>query len=267
VFVLSKLLLARADAPARLVRDVSPLVATLHLPELTVVDVREPAELTGALGHIPGAVNVPMGALLTTTAAWDRAAPLLFVCRSGGRSARCARALGEEGFSALFNLTGGMLAWDANALPKQRDPHNRAQSLIATLGLAFVAACEGEVEQGAAALAEALRPDALQPPGCLVDRLADAVATFEGLVSTRDDALQRYVWMLRAGLARVTPDPEGTGRGACPPAVVRRASVPARPGRSAGSDALGDAEESEGRGTNTAPLPLIPQPPSLRRST
>ena len=206
VVVLSKLLLARADAPACRVRDISPLVATLHLPELTVVDVREPAELTGALGHIPGAVNVPLGTLLTTTLGWDRAAPLLLVCRSGGRSARGARALGEEGFSALFNLAGGMLAWDANGLPRQRDLHDSTQSLLATLGLAFVAACDGEVELGATALAEAMRPDGLTAPGCLTDRLADAVATFEAGITTIDDPLRGYARMLHAGLARVNPD-------------------------------------------------------------
>lgn len=204
--MLSKLLLARADAPACRVRDVSPLVATLHLPELTVVDVREPEELTGALGHIPGAVNVPLGTLLTTTLGWERAAPLLIVCRSGGRSARGARALGQEGFSALFNLAGGMLAWDANGLPRQRNPHDATQSLMATLGLAYVAACDGEVEQGAAALATALRPAGPDTSACLIDRLVGAVAQLEARATTNDDPLRGYARMLRAGLARVNPD-------------------------------------------------------------
>lgn len=201
--MLSQRLFARADAPVCGVRDLSPLVATLHLPELTVVDVREPEELTGALGHIPGAVNVPLSTLLTTTLGWERAAPLLIVCRSGGRSARGARALGQEGFSALFNLAGGMLAWDANGLPRQRNPHDATQSLMALLGLAFVAAYDGEVEQGVGALNAVCRRDGVEAQDGLLTGLAEAVATFEARALAADDPARGYSRLLRLGLARV----------------------------------------------------------------
>jgi rhodanese-related sulfurtransferase len=199
----SNRLLARADAPVRGARDVSPLVVTLHLPELTVVDVREPDELTGGLGHIPGAMNVPLGGLVRVSEAWDRAGPRLLVCRSGGRSVRGARALGDMGFSALFTLAGGMLAWDANGLPRVRDPHDAAQHMLAVLGLAFIAACDGEVEQGASALEEALRPRGTSAPGGHSDRLAQAVAAFEAAVTSADDPAFGYTRTLRGCLDRV----------------------------------------------------------------
>jgi rhodanese-related sulfurtransferase len=202
--MLSQRLLARADAPARGARDVSPLVVTLHLPELTVVDVREPHELSGELGHIPVAVNVPLGGLIRAASAWDRAAPLLLVCRSGARSSRGAQALGDLGFTALFNLAGGMLAWDANGLPRARDPQDTTQRLLAILGLAFVAACDGEVEPGARALHEVMHPAGTRSPGGLPARLAVAVAAFDARAPSHDDPTWGYTRMLREALDGVT---------------------------------------------------------------
>ncbi|WP_434391582.1 rhodanese-like domain-containing protein [Melittangium boletus] len=74
------------------------------------VDVREPDEFHGPLGHLPGAQLVPLATLEDTSAGWDREAPLLLICRSGNRSGRAARALAERGFRRLYNLQGGMLA-------------------------------------------------------------------------------------------------------------------------------------------------------------
>jgi rhodanese-related sulfurtransferase len=53
-------------------------------------------------------------------AGWDRAADLVVICRSGGRSSRAAEALARLGFSRVMNLVGGMLAHDAARLPVER---------------------------------------------------------------------------------------------------------------------------------------------------
>ncbi|WP_205519821.1 rhodanese-like domain-containing protein [Pyxidicoccus caerfyrddinensis] len=79
-------------------------------PEVRRIDVREPDEYTGPLGHLPGAELVPLGTLEAASAAWPREAPLLLICRSGGRSAKAAQALAQRGFRHLYNLAGGMLA-------------------------------------------------------------------------------------------------------------------------------------------------------------
>ncbi|MDP2309851.1 MAG: rhodanese-like domain-containing protein [Pseudomonadota bacterium] len=112
------LLLSRSDAQPAGYRDVSPLGAIHHLEDVRLVDVREPDEYVGPLGHIPGAELVPLSTVVDLAAGWDRDQPILLICRSGARSARAATALAGMGFRNLFNLVGGMIAWDANALPR-----------------------------------------------------------------------------------------------------------------------------------------------------
>lgn len=101
-------------------REVSPESVEPLLAELRVVDVREPHELGGELGHIEGAVLAPLGRLTQEAVGWARHAPTLVVCRSGGRSGRAATLLAQLGFTQVFHLTGGMVAWAAAGLPVVR---------------------------------------------------------------------------------------------------------------------------------------------------
>jgi glyoxylase-like metal-dependent hydrolase (beta-lactamase superfamily II)/rhodanese-related sulfurtransferase len=87
-----------------------------------LLDVREPEEFVGDLGHISGALLVPLDAL-------QRRLPKLLgytdrevvvVCRAGARSASAGAILERGGFHHVFNLDGGMLAWVAAGLPVQR---------------------------------------------------------------------------------------------------------------------------------------------------
>ncbi|WP_431041049.1 rhodanese-like domain-containing protein [Streptomyces sp. P1-3] len=82
-----------------------------RLPGLTVIDVRTPGEY--AAGHLPGALNIPLGqlprALPALKAAADRS-DLLVVCASGARSEDARRTLAEHGVAAA-SLTGGTSAW------------------------------------------------------------------------------------------------------------------------------------------------------------
>ncbi|HEX9844606.1 MAG TPA: rhodanese-like domain-containing protein [bacterium] len=91
-------------------------------PDLIAVDVRQPEELSGPLGHIPGATHIPLDRLLSAGAPadWERDAPLLLVCRSGARSTHAAMQLAQWGFTRLHNLTGGMIAWNGARLPVAR---------------------------------------------------------------------------------------------------------------------------------------------------
>ena len=50
----------------------------------TVLDVREPGEYR--VGHLPGAVNIPMGQLTGRFGEIDRSKPVHVVCASGPRS-------------------------------------------------------------------------------------------------------------------------------------------------------------------------------------
>lgn len=87
--------------------------------EVDVVDVRAPSEFNGELGHIEGARSVPSPRVATASAEWDRARPLVLVCRNGTRSPRLAEELRARGF-AVAVLGGGMLAWDDANLPVSR---------------------------------------------------------------------------------------------------------------------------------------------------
>ena len=83
-----------------------------------LIDVREPHEYTGELGHIPEAELVPLATVPTAATAWDKNAPIVCICRSGARSGRAAEALVAQGFADVTNMTGGMIAWNAEGLPK-----------------------------------------------------------------------------------------------------------------------------------------------------
>ncbi|MGW4197729.1 rhodanese-like domain-containing protein [Streptomyces sp. NPDC005004] len=85
--------------------------ARARLQDLTVIDVRTPAEYAG--GHLPGALNIPLDRLRNALPELRHAAErgdLLIVCASGNRSANACRTLAEQGIAAA-TLTGGTTAW------------------------------------------------------------------------------------------------------------------------------------------------------------
>lgn len=101
-------------------RDVTPDDLTLPPRGYRLVDVREPAEYTGPLGHIAGAELVPLAAVMAQAVTWNKDEPLVLVCRSGGRSGNAALALSRAGFSKAMNLVGGMMAWNAAGKPVEK---------------------------------------------------------------------------------------------------------------------------------------------------
>lgn len=102
--------------------DITPDELLSHLPGARVVDVREPSEFTGPLGHIPGAELAPLAQLAVRAAVWPKEQPLIVVCRSGMRSAQGAAELSRNGFTHVLNLRGGMQAYAATSLPIERGP-------------------------------------------------------------------------------------------------------------------------------------------------
>jgi glyoxylase-like metal-dependent hydrolase (beta-lactamase superfamily II)/rhodanese-related sulfurtransferase len=93
--------------------EVQPHWLEEHLREVQIVDVREPDEFNGPLGHVPGAKLVPLGLLASTFSELNTAKPVVTVCRSGARSAQATVMLGKAGFTRVANLSGGMLRWRA----------------------------------------------------------------------------------------------------------------------------------------------------------
>ncbi|MBN1206052.1 MAG: rhodanese-like domain-containing protein [Myxococcaceae bacterium] len=91
-------------------KDITPSQLDTLGPDVRRIDVREPDEYTGPLGHLPNTELVPLGTLEAASASWPREQPLLLICRSGARSAKAAQTLALRGFKHLYNLAGGMLA-------------------------------------------------------------------------------------------------------------------------------------------------------------
>jgi len=126
VAVPANLRCGRPAQAARAEQDWAPLTYTFsgiwevrpdwleeHLREVQIVDVREPAEFNGSLGHVPGARLVPLGSLAARAGELSKERPVVTVCRSGARSAQATVLLAKAGFENVANLAGGMLRWRA----------------------------------------------------------------------------------------------------------------------------------------------------------
>ena len=96
---------ASTQAPA--FRTVPAAQVATGAPGARIIDVREPEEFNGELGHIPGAELVPLGTLEAAARTWPKDAPLMVVCRSGARPAKAAALLVQLGFRAVVNVEGG----------------------------------------------------------------------------------------------------------------------------------------------------------------
>ena len=91
-------------------------------PHTIVVDVREPFEQAmGSALQLAGVVvqAVPLSRLLEVSASWlapgQASRPLVFVCRSGNRSAQAAQCLRRLGHSQAYTLAGGLALWPEQA--------------------------------------------------------------------------------------------------------------------------------------------------------
>ncbi len=97
--------------------EIQPNVLEEYLGRVTVIDVREPDEYSGAFGHIHGAKLVPLGSLVARIEELPKDQPLVMVCRSGARSAQATVLLKNKGVAKVANLAGGMLRWRAQRFP------------------------------------------------------------------------------------------------------------------------------------------------------
>ncbi|RDI95106.1 rhodanese-like domain-containing protein [Meiothermus sp. QL-1] len=85
-----------------------------------VVDVREPYEY--AMGHLPGAVNIPLSRFVAEAGRLPKDRRLLLVCASGNRSSQASAYLVGQGFdgSLVGNLEGGTYGWMAAGFEVER---------------------------------------------------------------------------------------------------------------------------------------------------
>jgi sulfur-carrier protein adenylyltransferase/sulfurtransferase len=85
-------------------------------PPLTLIDVRAPAEF--AVGSLPGAISIPVTQLAQRIDEVPADRPVLFLCRSGGRSLQAARVAAQAGRTQVGDLEGGLLAWARDVDPE-----------------------------------------------------------------------------------------------------------------------------------------------------
>jgi rhodanese-related sulfurtransferase len=85
-----------------------------------VVDVRPVADFSQ--GHIINAVNLPMNGFQNQIGQLKKhqGHPIIVSCRSGAQSSQACRQLRGAGFGEVYNLRGGMLAWQNANLPITR---------------------------------------------------------------------------------------------------------------------------------------------------
>ena len=87
-----------------------------------ILDVREPDEYVGPLGHVDGAQLIPVGTLAQRLEELEpyREREIITICRAGGRSATAATILMQAGFPKVWSMDGGMQAWNERGLPVKR---------------------------------------------------------------------------------------------------------------------------------------------------
>lgn len=85
-------------------------------PVPLVLDVREASEVR--LAPFPGALHIPLGELTRRVEELETGRPIVCLCHHGVRSLRAAGYLATRGFTALFNLRGGIDAWSLDVDPQ-----------------------------------------------------------------------------------------------------------------------------------------------------
>jgi rhodanese-related sulfurtransferase len=94
------------------VLDLDPKEVLEKQDQLTLIDVRRADEYIGELGHIPGAQLLTLDQLPMKIDSLPQDKPIVFICRSGARSAQAASFALESGFETVFNMRGGMILWN-----------------------------------------------------------------------------------------------------------------------------------------------------------
>jgi len=95
-------------------------VALMNGEQTIVIDVREPHEFSA--GHIENARHIPLGKI--DDRAYElqesKTSPVIVACQSGTRSPQACRKLAAQGFTDVYELQGGMVAWEEAKLPISR---------------------------------------------------------------------------------------------------------------------------------------------------
>jgi rhodanese-related sulfurtransferase len=98
---------------------IHPAMATqlINRENALILDVREDNEYRE--GHIVNSLHIPVGYLSDRMKELEKYKdrPIIVGCRSGQRSSQACATLKKQGFEAVYNLNGGIMAWKNDKLP------------------------------------------------------------------------------------------------------------------------------------------------------
>jgi rhodanese-related sulfurtransferase len=100
--------------------DYAAALQLINHKNALVLDVREEDEYR--LGHVLNSMLIPLGKFNERIGELEkyREQPIVVICRSGNRSGSACAALGKRGFTQVYNLAGGIGAWQKANLPLQK---------------------------------------------------------------------------------------------------------------------------------------------------
>jgi hydroxyacylglutathione hydrolase len=101
------------------VKDIEPLELARKMDDVIVIDVRQPEEFHGELGHIHSSRLIVLDLLQEELVSFPKDKTIVFVCRSGHRSSMACQLAAEMGYQSLYNLKGGMILWNDLHLPTE----------------------------------------------------------------------------------------------------------------------------------------------------
>jgi rhodanese-related sulfurtransferase len=102
--------------------DVQQAHALMEKGDVTVIDVRTPNEVSQ--GYISGALQWDFfnwESVEQNASELDKSKPVMVYCKVGGRSAKTATYLSDQGFEKVYDVKGGIDAWKAANLPIKVD--------------------------------------------------------------------------------------------------------------------------------------------------
>jgi rhodanese-related sulfurtransferase len=85
-----------------------------------VLDIREGDEF--AQGHLPRARHIPLSQLSKRVEEIGKFKdkPVIVTCKTGARAGAATRTLRQAGFSQVYQLRGGLAAWEQASLPVEK---------------------------------------------------------------------------------------------------------------------------------------------------
>ena len=90
------------------VQDIEP--EQVCLSDFHLIDVREPTEYQQ--GHIQNTELLPLSRIQELDGTVEHSTKILLICRSGRRSRKAGDILCDIGYQNVYNLKGGMMAWN-----------------------------------------------------------------------------------------------------------------------------------------------------------